>query len=72
VQAAQACKPDVILCQERRPNPATAKARMIPVIGCGSQAERLWTAEAGFDTHLTMPADRSAVQDLLSRSNSPN
>jgi CheY-like chemotaxis protein len=79
VQAAREWKPDAILCDlglpgldgygvalELRQNPATAKARMIAVSGYGGDEDRQKSQEAGFEGHLTKPADPAALQELLS------
>jgi CheY-like chemotaxis protein len=51
-----------------REDPATARARMIAVTGYGGHEDRLKTREAGFDAHLTKPADPAAIQELLAAS----
>jgi CheY-like chemotaxis protein len=81
VQTAEEWHPDVVLCDIGLPgmngyevagalrrNPATAKARMIAVTGYGSDEDRLRTRQAGFDAHLTKPADPAALQELLAGS----
>jgi PAS domain S-box-containing protein len=78
VQTAKAWRPDVVLCdiglpgmdgygvvRELRRHPATAQARMIAVTGYGSDQDRERSQEAGFDAHLTKPADPTALQALL-------
>ena len=78
VEAARGWLPDVVLCdiglpvldgygvaRELRQHPATANTRMIAVTGYGSDEDCLKTREAGFDAHLTKPADPSAIQALL-------
>jgi CheY-like chemotaxis protein len=78
VETARECKPDIILCdiglpgldgygvaRELRRDPATARARMIAVTGYGGDEDRLRSQEAGFDAHLTKPADPTALQELL-------
>ena len=56
------------VARELRRNPATAKARMIAVTGYGGDEDRLRTREAGFDAHLTKPADPTALHELLAAS----
>jgi CheY-like chemotaxis protein len=78
VATAKAWRPDVVVCdlglpeldgygvvRELRRNPDTSKARMIAVTGYGSDEDRLKTREAGFDAHLTKPADPAALEQLL-------
>ena len=43
------------------------KTTLIALTGWGAQADREMTAEAGFDYHLTKPADIEAVQEVLSK-----
>ena len=52
--------------RELRRTPSTANARMIAVTGYGCEDDRRRTREAGFDAHLTKPADPSELQELLS------
>ena len=54
-----------------RQDPATAAARMIAVTGYGGDENRRRSQEAGFDAHLTKPADPAALQDLLARTGLP-
>jgi CheY-like chemotaxis protein len=78
VEAAKTWTPDVILCdiglpgldgfavaRELRCHPDTAGARMVAVTGYGSAEDRRKSLEAGFDAHLTKPADPVALQKLL-------
>jgi CheY-like chemotaxis protein len=80
VAAATAFGPDVILCDiglpgldgyavagQLRRNPATAKARLIALTGYGTDEDRRKSKEAGFDAHLTKPADPAALRALLNR-----
>jgi PAS domain S-box-containing protein len=84
VEAARQWRPDVVLCdiglpeldgygvvRELRRDPATAGARVIAVTGYGNDEDRLRSREAGFDAHLTKPADPVALQVLLARPGSP-
>ena len=41
---------------------------MIAVTGYGSDEDRRRSQEAGFDAHLTKPADPAALKELVSRS----
>ncbi len=81
VEAAKEWVPDVVLCdiglpgldgygvaRELRQNPATATTRMIAVTGYGGEEDRRRSQEAGFDAHLTKPADPTALQELLAPS----
>lgn len=78
VAAAKEWCPDVVLCdiglpgldgfgvaKELRQHPATAKARIIAVTGYGGDEDRCRSREAGFDAHLTKPADPAALENLL-------
>ena len=38
---------------------------MIAVTGYGGEEDRRQSREAGFDAHLTKPADPTALQELL-------
>jgi CheY-like chemotaxis protein len=80
VEAAKQCRPDVVLCdiglpgldgygvaRELRRHPDTAHARMIAVTGYDRDEDRRRTQEAGFNGHLTKPADPTALQELLSQ-----
>jgi CheY-like chemotaxis protein len=80
VEAATTWHPDVILCDiglpgldgyklaaELRQNPATAQARLIALTGYGTDEDRRRSKEAGFDAHLTKPADPAALRALLNR-----
>ncbi len=79
VEAAAAWGPDAVVCdiglpgldgygvaRALRRNPATAKAHLIAVTGYGGDEDRRLSREAGFDAHLTKPADPTALQELLS------
>jgi PAS domain S-box-containing protein len=81
VEAATTWQPDVILCDiglpgldgyklatQLRQNPATAQARLIALTGYGTDEDRRRSREAGFDAHLTKPADPAALRALLNRS----
>jgi len=78
VAAATAWGPDAVVCdiglpgldgygvaRALRGNPATAEARMIAVTGYGGEDDRLKSREAGFDAHLTKPADPAEIRRLL-------
>jgi signal transduction histidine kinase/CheY-like chemotaxis protein len=80
VAAANEWRPDVVLCdiglpgldgygvvRALRRNPATAQARMIAVSGYGRDEDREKSQQAGFDAHLTKPADPDKLQELLAR-----
>jgi two-component system CheB/CheR fusion protein len=78
VQAARACEPDVLICdlglpgldgygvvREVRRHPATAWALAIALTAYGDDENRRRSRAAGFDAHLTKPADFDALQGLL-------
>ncbi len=80
VEAATTWHPDVILCDiglpgldgyklaaQLRQNPATAATRLIALTGYGTDEDRRRSKEAGFDAHLTKPADPAALRALLNR-----
>jgi signal transduction histidine kinase len=79
VQAAQTMHPDIVLCdiglpgldgygviQQLRRNPKTASARVIAITGYGGEDDRRKSEAAGFDAHLTKPADLRRLHELLS------
>jgi CheY-like chemotaxis protein len=78
VRAAVEQRPGVVICdiglpgldgygvaQALRDNPATAAARLIALTGYGQEEDRRRAKEAGFDEHLTKPADPAALEALL-------
>jgi two-component system CheB/CheR fusion protein len=78
VAAATAWRPDVVLCdiglpgmdgyevaRALRHHPATAGVRLIAVTGYGKDEDRRRSREAGFDHHLTKPADPHVLLALL-------
>jgi PAS domain S-box-containing protein len=81
VETATTWKPDVILCDiglpgldgyavaaELRRRSVTTRTRMIALTGYGTDEDRRKSKEAGFEAHLTKPADPSALRALLARS----
>jgi PAS domain S-box-containing protein len=78
VRAAEEHRPDVVVCdiglpgmdgyrvaRALRENPATATTRLIALTGYGQDEDRRRAREAGFDEHLTKPADPAALESLL-------
>jgi CheY-like chemotaxis protein len=78
VRAAKEHRPDVVVCdiglpgmdgyrvaQALRGNPATAAARLIALTGYGRDEDRRRAREAGFDGHLTKPADPATLEAIL-------
>jgi CheY-like chemotaxis protein len=43
------------------------KAILVALTGYGQEEDRRQSQEAGFDTHLTKPADIAALHELLAR-----
>ena len=78
VRAAVEHRPEVVICdiglpgmdgyrvaRALRENPATAAARLIALTGYGQDEDRRRAREAGFDEHLTKPADPAVLGSLL-------
>jgi CheY-like chemotaxis protein/two-component sensor histidine kinase len=78
VKAAAEHRPDVVVCDIGLPgmdgyrvaaalrgNPATATTRLIALTGYGREEDRRRAWEAGFDGHLTKPADPAALEAIL-------
>lgn len=78
VRAAGAYRPDVVICDVGLPgldgygvaaalrgDPQTASARLIALTGYGQDEDRRRAREAGFDEHLTKPADPVVLRELL-------
>jgi len=78
VQAATEWIPDAVLCdiglpgldgygvaRELRLNPATARTRLVALTGYGSDDDRRRSQQAGFDHHLTKPADPQALLRVI-------
>jgi CheY-like chemotaxis protein len=78
VKAAEEHRPAVVICdiglpgmdgyrvaRALRENPATAAARLIALTGYGQDEDRRRAREAGFDEHLTKPADPAVLESLL-------
>jgi CheY-like chemotaxis protein len=81
VRAAHAWHPEVVVCdiglpgldgfgvaRQIRRNPSTARVRLIALTGYGQQEDRRRSREAGFDEHLTKPAEPETLQQLIERS----
>jgi CheY-like chemotaxis protein len=58
--------------RELRRDPATAGARMIAITSYGDEEHWSQSCAAGFDAHLTQPADPDLLCELLARSGSGN
>ncbi|MFC5510635.1 PAS domain-containing protein [Massilia jejuensis] len=50
-----------------RRTPGLENVTLVALTGWGTESDRLRSAKAGFDHHLTKPAQMQALQDLLSR-----
>ena len=53
------------VAQELRRHPEMSGTRIVALTGWGQAEDRRRTAEAGFDDHLTKPADPSQIQRIL-------
>jgi signal transduction histidine kinase len=80
VRAAQQRCPEVVICdiglpgmdgyrvaKTLRGNPTTASARLVALTGYGQEEDRRRAREAGFDEHLTKPADPMTLQRILAQ-----
>jgi len=78
VRIAEEWQPDLMLCDiglpgldgygvagALRQKPATARTRMIAITGYGTEKDRRRALEAGFDHHLTKPADPGVLMQLI-------
>lgn len=78
LRAAERHPPEVVICDIGLPgldgygvaaalrrNPTTAAARLIALTGYGQEEDKRRAKEAGFDEHLTKPADPAALESLL-------
>lgn len=78
VKVARAFKPQVVfldigmpgkngyeVAREMRQLPAVRDAVLVALTGWGAEDDRTRSREAGFDHHLTKPADFTAVEELL-------
>jgi PAS domain S-box-containing protein len=78
VRAAKDWTPDIVLCdiglpgldgygvaRELRLDPTTARARLVALTGYGSDDDRRRSRQAGFDHHLTKPAEPEILLGLL-------
>ncbi|WP_119157634.1 ATP-binding protein [Caldimonas tepidiphila] len=76
--------PDIVFCdigmpgmngyevaRRYRDDPALAPALLVALTGWGSEDDKRRATEAGFDFHLTKPADLALVQDLIARGGTP-
>jgi CheY-like chemotaxis protein len=78
LEASRGFRPDVVLqdigmpgmngyevARRMRKDPATAGAMLVAITGYGRDEDRRDAHDAGFDHHLTKPADLRAVDDLM-------
>ncbi|HEV8579351.1 MAG TPA: response regulator [Thermoanaerobaculia bacterium] len=79
VEKARSFRPDVVLCdiglpdgmdgyavaRELRADPELRSAYMIALTGYGQEEDRQRAMAAGFDAHLTKPADLDALRRML-------
>ena len=78
IEAARRLKPDVVLCDiglpgmdgyavasHLRDDEAMSKAFLVAVTGYGQDDDQRRARDAGFDLHLTKPADPNAIERLL-------
>ena len=84
LEAAKEFMPDVVLmdigmpvmdgyeaAQEIRRLPALAHIKLVALTGWGSEEDRLKSKDAGFDYHLTKPAELATIRALLSQLDKP-
>ena len=55
------------VAKELRRHPEMAGTRIVALTGWGQAEDRRRTADAGFDDHVTKPADPQRLQRLLER-----
>jgi CheY-like chemotaxis protein len=55
------------IARRLRQDPHLAGTLLVALTGWGTEEARRRSREAGFDHHLTKPADPNAVNELLSR-----
>ena len=81
LETARRFRPEVILCdiglpgaldgyaaaRALRADPELCSAYLIALTGYGQEEDRRKALEAGFDTHLTKPADLDALRRLLAQ-----
>jgi len=53
------------VARELRRHPETRNARLVALTGWGQEEDRRRTEEAGFECHLTKPADTKAIERVL-------
>jgi signal transduction histidine kinase len=53
------------VARQLRAQPAFQRTMLVALTGWGTEDDRIRTREAGFDRHLTKPAEIAAVEDLL-------
>lgn len=85
VSKARDLRPDVVLCdiglpgamdgydvaRSVRRDPSVSDAFLVALTGFGQDSDRKLAREAGFDAHLTKPADPSALERLLAERRAP-
>jgi two-component system CheB/CheR fusion protein len=59
------------VAQRLRSEPWGNDAWLVALTGWGLEEHKRRTKEAGFDQHLTKPADRAALESILARNNRP-
>ena len=78
--AVDAFKPDIVfldigmpdmngfeVAQHIRGNPQAGNPVLVALTGWGGDRDRQRSKKAGFDEHLTKPADLALIEDMLSR-----
>jgi len=53
------------VARQLRAQPAFRQTLLVALTGWGTEDDRIRTRDAGFDRHLTKPAEIAAVEDLL-------
>jgi CheY-like chemotaxis protein len=53
------------VCRTIRNDPAVATTKLVALTGWGTEEDKRRAVEAGFDFHLTKPADSALVEEII-------